>query len=174
MRRLFTRVMRLLADQNKGKRRRNRNRRPMFEPLEERRLLTFLSSGGVLHLTQGSDYSEHVWVQMDSGPSSFFFDDSLKISHNINSSWQSEYHNIYSLAGGKLSQRIKRIQWQANGGHDYFVNMTSMPSHAYGGAGNDTLQGGGGADVLSGGDAMTRSSAGPATMISVAAPGTIT
>ncbi len=116
---------------------RSQKRKPQyqFQLLEPRQLLAGINldaGTGILTIT-GSDASEAAYVNTTQAGQT--------------SAWLQNF-------GVRLfdSTSVSEIVFYAQGGDDWFRNDTSIPSSAYGEAGNDTLIGGSGDDSFFGGD----------------------
>ena len=81
----------------------------MFEALENRELLTAVMDDGTLLVPQGTNYADHVWIQMDYGSPNLIFDDKVKVSHNVNGTWETDSHNLDAFTNTGLKTRINRV-----------------------------------------------------------------
>ncbi len=114
-------------------RRTNRNRLPMFDRMEDRKLLSFTTSltAGVLTI-RGNGGNDNVTVVERNG--------------QVELDGRSQRGAKTGFASGT----VDRIVFDGGAGNDRFTNTTGVPVTASGGRGNDVLIGGGGADDLNG------------------------
>ncbi len=141
----------LASERRDNKSRTNVNKRIKFELLEDRKFMAadvvFDNSTGTLYL-EGSDASrDSAIVRIDNKGTLSQADDqvvySLKWTAGISAG---EFFGSYNRAA------VKSIVFNGYADNDKFNNLTSIPSAADGGAGNDILLGGFGNDVIFGGD----------------------
>jgi hypothetical protein len=134
-------------------------RRLGLEGLEDRRMMavgsvTLNQTSGVLTILGSNAYADTVNVSIDGGHLLSPDDDQVVVRLQNTGPELVQKFAVGALAFGvspKVSA-VTKIVFQGYGGNDWFDNLTSIKSDAYGGAGLDTLLGGSNVDQFWGGD----------------------
>jgi hypothetical protein len=127
------------------------------ESLEGRELLSICNlTEGVLTLS-GTNYNDDVTASMRYNNPSTSFDDEVVVKT------RTDQVILQANVSGLLPQpservvcvvarsKVVKIVFDGGNGHDRFLNLTPIPTEAFGGNGNDVLIGGFGNDTLRGG-----------------------
>lgn len=159
----FLKKMFSAQTEGKGTQRRVRHTLPQrgslnVESLEGRELLSICSlSSGTLTIT-GTNYSDEVKVEIDVNDPTNVFDDGVVVrTRQDQVIAQAQAQGVLLPFGWRVECEVPRaevlwVRFDGGNGNDRFENLTTIPSAAYGGYGNDTLRGGASADRLYGGE----------------------
>ena len=151
---MFKFLKQILASESKPVRRKSGtlHAQPLrhgVELLEERALLNCdctLNNEGVLTI-EGTNVKDIVFLVVDTKGTADGSDDQVKLDVT---------HSGHTHTLRFMLSDVFNIIFRGNDGNDEFNNITSIPSEAWGGGGEDTLWGGGGNDTLHGGDGNDR------------------